>query len=156
MSQIATGYGLSSSLLDRLRPTLEDRNYKAFWSLLHGHAAETTPAYSFSGSVVSVAVEYLEGRGVSLPVNDSHATVRAMLSTDLSLVMCCDAEQAGAIVAAMQQLQIDDSDLGGYYAEFTGEEWDRASEALGEGLDYIRRTLLLAQAGCDWVMLFIG
>jgi hypothetical protein len=158
MSQIATGYGLSSSLLDRLLPALVDRDrfYEAFWSLLHDHATETTPDYSFSGSVVAIAIEYLEDKGVPLPVNDSHPTFRAMLSADLSLAMCCDAEQAKATVGAMQQLQVDVSELGIYYVEFTGEEWDEASDALVEGLDYIKRTLLLSEAGCEWVMLLIG
>jgi hypothetical protein len=156
MSQIASGYGLSSSLMNQLLPLAEDRNYKAFWSLLFDQATETTPNYSFSGSVVAIATVYLEGKGVRLPVNDAHPTVRAMLSAELSLEMCCEAEQAVAVLAAMQQLEIDDSELGSYYVEFTGEEWDQAIDALREGLDYIKRTLLLAQSGYDWIMLFIG
>jgi len=157
MSQIATGYGVTSSLLNQLMPTLEGSDHEAFWSLLHDHAAETTPAYSFSGSVVTVAVEYLEDRGLSLPLNDSHAVVRAILSSGLSLAMCCQAAEAGALVAAMRQLQPDDEELGRYFAEFTGEVWDQASDALREGLDYIARTLLLAPARRgDWILLFIG
>ena len=158
MSQIATGYGLSSSTLDRLLPTLEeqDRYYNAFWSLLRDHALETTPDYHFSGSVVAIAMEYLAEKGISLPVNDSHSTIRAIMSADLSLAMCCDANQAGSIATAMHELHIDESELAGYYAEFTGEEWNNASDALKEGLDYIKRTLLLVEAGCEWVILFIG
>jgi hypothetical protein len=156
LSQIANGYGISSSLMDQLLPIVEGRHYKAFWSLLINQATETTPDYSFSGSVVAIAIEYLEDKGVALPVNDSHPTVRAMLSANLSLEMCCDAKQAGAILVEMQQMQGDEGELGSYYAEFTGEEWDQASRAVGEGVDYIKRTLLLSQAGCDWVMLFIG
>ena len=156
MSQIATGYGISSSLMNQLLPMAKERNYKAFWSLLSDQATEIILDYSFSGSVVAIAIDYLEDKGVALPVNDSHPTVRAMLSADLSLVMCCDAGQAAAIMAKMQQLQVDESELGSYYAEFTGEEWDQTSEAMGEAVAYIKRTLSLAQAGCDWVMLFIG
>jgi hypothetical protein len=95
MSQIATGYGVSSSLLDRLLPILEDRNYTAFWFLLKEEAVETTPAYAFSGSVMSIALAYLENKGVALPLNDSPATTQATLSSDLSLVLGCDAQQVG-------------------------------------------------------------
>lgn len=156
MSQIAIGYGVTSSLLDRLLPALEGRDYKAFWALLHEHAAETTPAYSFSGSVVSVALDYLEDKGIALPLNDSHVTIRAILSSDLSLAMCCDAVEAGAALAAMRQLPSDDGELERYFAEFTGEEWGQAGEALREGFDYIARTLSLPPARADWALLFVG
>lgn len=154
MSQLATGYGLSSTLMNQLLPLVEARNYPAFWSLLMDQATETTPDYSFSGSVVAIAITYLEDKGIHLPVNDSHPTVRAMRSTEMPLELCCDARQAEAALMAIQKLQIDDRELESYYCEFTGEAWDEAGIALAEGLDYIKRTLSLA--GCDWVMLLNG
>lgn len=156
MSQIATGYGLSSSLMGELLPAVEAGNYSAFWSLLSDQAIQVTPDFSFSGSVVAIVIEYLQDKGVELPINDTHPTVRAMLSADLSLAMCCDVRQAEAVVAAMQELQIDEGEFESYFMEFTGEAWDEAGSAFAEGLDYIRRTLLLALGGCDWVMLFNG
>ena len=121
MSQIVSGFAVTPSLLDQLLPTLDPPECKAFWTLLKDLAAESSPTYSYSGSVLSIALAHLEDKAVTLPIFDSHVAIRAMLSSGVSSAMCCDAKQSEAIVANLEWLQPDKNELDGYLNEFTDE-----------------------------------
>jgi hypothetical protein len=156
MSQIATGFTVSSASLDRLAALAQARDYASFWRLLKTEAIETEPSYSYSGSVVSVALDILTQRGWLPTLDDSYPAVATLATSGTSLVMCCRDQEAEEGLARLRSMAFTDAELAGYYRDYTGEEWSEAAQALREAIGYLERTLSLIPQSGDWALLFIG
>jgi hypothetical protein len=156
MSQILSGYAVTSELLDRLAEIIRERDYKSFWTTLHGEAIATEPAYSYSGSVASALLELLEERGWTPVIDDSSTAATTIATSDVSLAICCSKDDASEGLAFLRSLSLTDAELAAYHREFWGEEWDEAVPAMREAISYIETTLALVPQRGEWSLLFIG
>jgi hypothetical protein len=156
MSQIATGYTVYSASLDRLAVLAQAHDYASFWRLLKAEAVETEPAYSYSGSLVSLALDILTQRGWPPTLDDSYPAVATIAASGASLVMCCRDREAEDGLARLRSMAFTDAELAGYYRDCTGEEWGEAAQALREAIGYLEGTLSLIPQSGDWALFFIG
>jgi hypothetical protein len=156
MSQIVSGYAVTSELLDRLAAVIRKRDYDAFWSAIRAEAVATEPAYSYSGSVVSALFELLEERGWTPAIDDSSPSATTIAAGVDSLSICCSKDGADEGLAFLRSLSLSDSELAEFHSEFWGEEWDEAAPAMREAISYIETTLALIPQRGDWALLFIG
>lgn len=156
MSQIVSGYAMTSALLDSLAESARNRDYKTFWTLMNIEAVATEPAYSYSGTVAGTLLELLQEKGWTPVIDSSSASVAEIASAEVGLEMCCGEADAGEGLAFVRSLAITDEELAAYHTEFWSEEWDEAVPALREALSYLETTLALIPQRGDWSLLFIG
>ena len=156
MSQIVSGYAVTSELLDRLAEIIRKSDYQSFWNTLHAEAIATEPAYSYSGSVVSALLELLEEKGWTPVIDDSSPSATTIAAGADSLLICCSKDDADEGLAFLRSLSLSDSELATFHSEFWGEEWDEAVPAMREAISYVETTLALVPQRGDWALLFVG
>ena len=156
MSQVVSGFAVTSELLDRLAELIRKRDYNSFWNTLRVEGIATEPAYSFSGSVVSELIELLEERGWTPVIDESSTSATTIAAGMDSLLICCSKDDASEGLAFLRSLSLSDSELAAFHSEFWGEEWDEAVPAMREAINYIETTLALVPQRGDWALLFIG
>jgi hypothetical protein len=156
MSQIVSGYAVSSALLDRLAESARKRDYKSFWNTLNSDAVTAEPAYSYSGTVVSTLLELLEERGWTPVIDDTSPSATDIAAGDVGLLMCCGEADADHGLSFLRSLNLTDGELAAFHADFWGEEWDEAVPAHREAMNYLETTLALVPQRGDWALLFIG
>ena len=156
MSQIVSGYAVTSELLDRLAGAIRKKDHTLFWNMLNSEGVATEPAYSHSGTVAATLLELLEERGWTPVIEESSASANVLAESDVGLLMCCQENDADEGLAFVRSVSVTDAELAAYHSEFWGEEWDEAVPALREGLSYIETTLALVPQRGDWALLFIG
>lgn len=156
MSQIASAYTLSTSLLDRVADLAIQGAYELFWETLWAQAAEVTPEYPYSGYPVIVTLACLEESGLNQPMNLEHSGAQAITDTDMGLVLCARRSDAEVALALLDSFIFSTDTLQQFFEEFTQESWPEAGVAMQEAVAFLRRGLAQLQNRDEWLIVFVG
>ena len=110
-------------------------------------------AFTWSGYVIVVLVEWLREHSIDLPRNGA-PSVQGLLNVHDPL-LCGEAAEIEALAARLEGLTLSSDELARYWVEFSGDNTPQAGQFMTDGLDWLKR---LARAGArgDWCVLFEG
>ena len=156
MSQIASAYTVSTAVLEKLATAAASKQFDQFWQTLFREGREVTPAYSYSGYVVAVAVSFVSEQGIALPLNASLPATATLTQSELSPVVVASMEEAREAATRMAGIGKSGEELQAYFEEFTADEWDESAKAMREALDFIKRALTQPTIEIPWCLMFVG
>ena len=156
MSQLASAYSISTATLEALAGLAEAKRFDELWSRLRAEGREVLPPFDlYSGDVVVLAQEYLGEAEVDFPLA-THPAAKKLNDTGLAPLLIAHREEAAQLSAQIGARTPEDGELRSWFADFTGDHWDEAPQAMRAAFDYLKRALDQTTAAEPWCMLLIG
>ena len=102
------------------------------------------PGCTSPGTVVTVMMEFLSEYGIEMPSDDGH--ISAERFGPLAGIVCiCGGEETSPFLRQLDRMMLMESQLGGYYEDFTGATWPEAGKEMLKVFNFIRDGLVKQQ-----------
>jgi hypothetical protein len=157
VSQIAHAYLVKSDVLAKLSELAKKGDYASFWQSLKSEGCVVEPAYSYSGSVVTVLLAFLAENDIDIPLNVSDSNLAELSrSCDLGLMVAADSSDAAQCLAVLDCQTAEERSLGRYFDDFTHNAWDESGKAMMEAFQFVRNGLNAVKDYPGYYLLFAG
>ncbi len=153
MTLCATAYIVPESEAAKLVPDAGWETADALNHALNSYAVQ--PGCTSPGTVVTVLMEFLAEYGIEMPTEDGQISTERF-GPSAGIVCICSGEETSPFLRQLDKMMLMESQLGGYYEDYTGETWPDAGNEMLKVFNFIRDGLVKQQKTGGIYILCVG
>lgn len=142
MTLFATAYIVPDSWAASLVPEGGWSSLKSLHEALNSFSV--VPGCTSPGLVVNTLLEFLAEYGIDMPADEDHPQLKTLSSLE-GVVCVVSGEETSSFLRQLDRMMLMESQLGGYYEDYTGETWPEAGKEMLKVFNFIRDGLVKQQ-----------